>query len=103
MLVEITCEACQRTATFRASDLLMIARPNLEMEAMRGKCVDCGTISGEVALMRGRTNSRAACCGCRAGCAKLSICENERIGVRVAEDEGWKGGASDWSASHANR
>ena len=31
----------------------MIARPNLEMEAMRGKCIDCGTVSGEVSLMEG--------------------------------------------------
>ena len=53
MLVEITCEPCERTATFRASALRMLARPNLEIEARRGKCIDCGTVTHALALMEG--------------------------------------------------
>ena len=53
MLVEITCEPCGRTATFRASDLLMMARPSLEIEGMRGKCIDCGAVTSALALMEG--------------------------------------------------
>ena len=51
MLVDITCEPCMRTATFRASDLLLIARPNLEIKAVRGKCIDCDAVTGLVTLM----------------------------------------------------
>ncbi len=53
MLVEITCEPCERTATFRASDLLMIARPNIEIDAMRGRCIDCGSVTDVLTLMEG--------------------------------------------------